>query len=85
MAGVRHFIGSSSAITASVKGTPCRSSSGAPSIWYFTSYIFGDARGGIATVEGLPEALTGGSPVFCLLVAREQGLPLLPLLLGHLC
>ncbi|KAL0386625.1 UNVERIFIED_CONTAM: hypothetical protein Slati_4590400 [Sesamum latifolium] len=37
MAGVRQFKGSSSAMTASVKGTPCRSSSGAPSIWYFTS------------------------------------------------
>ncbi|KAL0412163.1 UNVERIFIED_CONTAM: hypothetical protein Slati_3806000 [Sesamum latifolium] len=37
MAGVRQFKGSSSAMTASVKGTPCRSSSGAPSIWYLTS------------------------------------------------
>ncbi|KAL0355216.1 UNVERIFIED_CONTAM: hypothetical protein Sradi_3968500 [Sesamum radiatum] len=38
MAGVRQFRGSSSAMTVSVKETPCRSSSGAPSIWYFTSY-----------------------------------------------
>ncbi|KAL0367086.1 UNVERIFIED_CONTAM: hypothetical protein Sradi_3598700 [Sesamum radiatum] len=38
MAGVRQFRGSSFAMTVSVKGTPCRSSSGAPSIWYFTSY-----------------------------------------------
>ncbi|KAL0413144.1 UNVERIFIED_CONTAM: hypothetical protein Sradi_1516100 [Sesamum radiatum] len=37
MAGVRQFRGSLSVMTISVKGTPCRSSSGAPSIWYFTS------------------------------------------------
>ncbi|KAL0313406.1 UNVERIFIED_CONTAM: hypothetical protein Sradi_5739900 [Sesamum radiatum] len=37
MAGVRQFKGNSSAMTVSVKGTPCRSSSSAPSIWYFTS------------------------------------------------
>ncbi|KAL0374024.1 UNVERIFIED_CONTAM: hypothetical protein Sradi_3318100 [Sesamum radiatum] len=37
MAGVWQFRGSSSAMTVSVKGTPCRSSSGAPSIWYFMS------------------------------------------------
>ncbi|KAL0402079.1 UNVERIFIED_CONTAM: hypothetical protein Slati_4237800 [Sesamum latifolium] len=37
MARVRQFRGSSSAMTVSVKGTPCRSSSGAPSIWYFMS------------------------------------------------
>ncbi|KAL0416312.1 UNVERIFIED_CONTAM: hypothetical protein Slati_3463100 [Sesamum latifolium] len=37
MAGVRQFIGSSSAITVSMKGMPCRSSSGTPSIRYFTS------------------------------------------------
>ncbi|KAL0414909.1 UNVERIFIED_CONTAM: hypothetical protein Sradi_1692600 [Sesamum radiatum] len=37
MAGVRQFKGSLSAMAVSVKGTPCRSSSGAPSIWYCTS------------------------------------------------
>ncbi|KAL0367036.1 UNVERIFIED_CONTAM: hypothetical protein Sradi_3593700 [Sesamum radiatum] len=37
MAGVRQFRGSSSAMMVSVKGMPCRSSSSAPSIWYFTS------------------------------------------------
>ncbi|KAL0292275.1 UNVERIFIED_CONTAM: hypothetical protein Sradi_6995000 [Sesamum radiatum] len=37
MAGVRQFRGSSSTMTVSVKGTPCRSSSGTPSIWYFMS------------------------------------------------
>ncbi|KAL0386006.1 UNVERIFIED_CONTAM: hypothetical protein Sradi_2994900 [Sesamum radiatum] len=37
IAGVRQFRGNSSAMTVSVKGMPCRSSSGAPSIWYFTS------------------------------------------------
>ncbi|KAL0430724.1 UNVERIFIED_CONTAM: hypothetical protein Sradi_0698400 [Sesamum radiatum] len=34
MVGVRQFKGSSSAMTVSVKGTPCCSSSGVPSIWY---------------------------------------------------
>ncbi|KAL0404068.1 UNVERIFIED_CONTAM: hypothetical protein Sradi_2047600 [Sesamum radiatum] len=37
MAGVRQFRGSSSAMTVSVKGMPCCSSSEAPSIRYFTS------------------------------------------------
>ncbi|KAL0290972.1 UNVERIFIED_CONTAM: hypothetical protein Sradi_7038000 [Sesamum radiatum] len=37
MAGVQQFRESSSAMMVSVKGTPCRSSSGAPSIWYLTS------------------------------------------------
>ncbi|KAL0373594.1 UNVERIFIED_CONTAM: hypothetical protein Sradi_3275100 [Sesamum radiatum] len=37
MAGVRQFRGSSSAMMISVKGTPYRSSSDTPSIWYLTS------------------------------------------------
>ncbi|KAL0282511.1 UNVERIFIED_CONTAM: hypothetical protein Sradi_7259200 [Sesamum radiatum] len=37
MVGVRQFKGRSSAMTVSVKGTPCRSSSGALSVWCFTS------------------------------------------------
>ncbi|KAL0411221.1 UNVERIFIED_CONTAM: hypothetical protein Slati_3711800 [Sesamum latifolium] len=35
-------------------------------------------------MEGPPEVLVGGSPVFCLLVVPELGLPLLPLPLGPL-
>ncbi|KAL0419150.1 UNVERIFIED_CONTAM: hypothetical protein Sradi_1328500 [Sesamum radiatum] len=38
MVGVGQFIGSSSAITAFMKGTPCCSSSWALTIWYWTSW-----------------------------------------------
>ncbi|KAL0435166.1 UNVERIFIED_CONTAM: hypothetical protein Sradi_0224500 [Sesamum radiatum] len=61
MAGVRQFKGSSSAMTVSVKGTPCRSSSGAPSIWYFTSckpFCRYSAMAGVRQFKGSSSAMT---------------------------
>ncbi|KAL0331736.1 UNVERIFIED_CONTAM: hypothetical protein Sangu_1719100 [Sesamum angustifolium] len=70
MAGLRQFVGISSAITTSMKGMLCRSSSGAPLIWF--ERLEGLSEGiqsGQAIVGGPPETAWGEPPVFCLLEA----------------
>ncbi|KAL0400186.1 UNVERIFIED_CONTAM: hypothetical protein Sradi_2361900 [Sesamum radiatum] len=56
------------------EGTPCHSSSGAPSIWYFTSCRpFADAQGERAIAVAPPEVQVGGYRAFCRLAAQGLG------------
>ncbi|KAL0320138.1 UNVERIFIED_CONTAM: hypothetical protein Sradi_5275300 [Sesamum radiatum] len=85
MAGVWQFIGSSSAITISMKGTPYHSSSRAlyPVLLILQALLKVLEAGEPLWTDLLK--LVGGLPAFCLLAVWRQGCPLPPLPLGHLC